>query len=75
MNDRKIKNMEGLLQNIAAGLNLHSKLGNLEVVFYENNKEVLCTNVQTALDYLANDIYWNEDNDWSQATHAKVRSI
>lgn len=71
----KIKNMRGLLQNIAAGLNRfdYIRVSNLEVIFYENDQEVLRTNVQTALDYLANDIYWNGDGDWSQATHAEVR--
>ena len=44
----------------------------MEVVFFKNNEVVLRTNVPTALDYLANDIYWNENNNWTDATHAVV---
>jgi len=69
-----IKNQRVLLQNIAAGLNKYddTRIGSLEVIFFRNRKEVLRTDVQTALDYLANDIYWNECGDWSDATHAEV---
>jgi hypothetical protein len=81
--DPKIKNWRTLLQNIAAGLNKHNQtnLGCLEVVFFENNpltdldEEIVKTGVQTALDWIANDIYWNEEADWSNATHAEVRSL
>ena len=72
-----IKNKMDLLLNIAHGLNRHNtcRISDLEVVFYENDTIVLETNVQTALDYLANDIYWNEDSCWSNANLAEVRTL
>lgn len=72
---RKIKNAFVLLQNIAAGLNKHlnSPVWNLEVILYEDRDVVLKTDVPTAIDYLANDIRWNEDGDWSNANLAEVR--
>ena len=74
---RNIKNMEILLQNIAAGLNKlkQHKICNLEVVFYKDKEIVLNTDVQTALDYLANDVYWNAENNWTDANTAKVRTF
>lgn len=68
---------EALLQNIAAGLNQHdgTKIANLEVVLYHDGEEVLRTDVPTMLDYIANDIYWNEVNDWSHANRAEVRTM
>lgn len=77
MSEWKIKNRETLLQNIAAGLN-HRKtscLVHLEAVFYEDGEVVMKRDVPTALDYLANDIYWDEDSDWSNADTASVETL
>lgn len=70
-----IKNCHELLQIIAAGVNHYSNhhVYNLEVTFTDEGEEVLTTDVATALDYLANDIYWNEEGDWSNANSAEVR--
>lgn len=69
-----IRHKISLLQNIAAGLNQHErrKVCDLEVSLYQDGKCVLQTSVPTALDYLANDIYWNEENNWSEANIAEV---
>ena len=74
---RNIKRSDELLQNIAAGVNKldHNKVGDLEVVFYEDGKEVLATGLATALDYLAQDIYWNEEGSWANAERAEVRTL
>jgi|TARA_Y100000034_G_scaffold121388_1_gene165528 hypothetical protein len=73
----KIKRANELLHLIAAGLNQHKQVAlcNLEVALLCGGEEVLVADVQTVLDYLANDIYWNEDGDWSSADTAVVRSL
>lgn len=75
-----IKHREVLLQNIAAGLNQFDKPGCrtpvncIEVIFNcEMNKYQFPLAV--ALDYIANDIYWDENGNWSDATHATVVTI
>ncbi|MCK5603598.1 hypothetical protein KAR91_17060 [Candidatus Pacearchaeota archaeon] len=72
-----IKNKMDLLLNIAHDLNRHNtcSIANLEVVFYEDKEVVLETGVATALEYLANDIYWNEESNWSNANLAEVRTL
>jgi len=72
-----IKNKTDLLLNIAHGLNKHDtcKISDLEVVLLEDGEEVLRAGVATALDYLANDIYWNEESDWRNANLAEVRVL
>lgn len=74
---RKMTNAFDLLQNIAAGLNKHhmTRIANLEVIFYEDDEALLKTDVQTALDYLANDIWWNEEGEWDSAHRAEVRTM
>jgi hypothetical protein len=74
---RKIKNAFDLLQNIAAGLHKHhmSRVANLEVILYQDNEAVCSGDVQTVLDYLANDLWWNEENEWDGADRAEVRTM
>ena len=47
----------------------------LEVMLFDadSGEEVLRTDVPPVLDYVANDIYWNEEGDWSDANRAEVR--
>jgi hypothetical protein len=73
----EIRHREGLLQNIASGLSRfqENKIYNLQVRFLEDGKTVLKADVPTALDYLANDIYWNEESDWSNANIAVVEIL
>ncbi len=72
-----IKFKNTLLQNIADGLNKYQsrKIIDLEVQFFVDKKLVMTRDVPTALNYLVNDIYWDEDNDWSDANHAKMRIL
>ena len=72
-----IKFKNTLLQNIADGLNKYQsrKIIDLEVQFFVDNELVMTRDVPTALNYLVNDIYWDEDNDWSDANHAKMRIL
>lgn len=60
--DPTIRRAPELLQNIAAGLNLnnHYPLSVLEVVLYEGDEVVLRAGVATVLDYLANDIFYDD---------------
>lgn len=72
---RHIKNMESLLQNIAAGLNRYDQtlLCDLEVLFYEYDRIIITLNIQTALDYLSNDIYFDGENNLSNANRVEIR--
>ena len=76
MADWNIVNRETILQNIAAGLNyrLEHKVADLTVTFYCPDGTIDFS-VPDALDYLANDIYWNEEANWADATSAKVRVL
>lgn len=72
---QKIKNREKLLQDITDGLKRHAfvKLGCLEVHLYSEDEECLLeAYVHTALDFIINDIYYDENSNWSEATSAKV---
>lgn len=66
-----------LLQGIADGVKELEdvRIFNLEVELLEKGKSVLVTDLPTVLDYLANNIYWNEESNWMHADEAKVRSI
>jgi len=70
-----IMNAGKLLQDISDGINQHhqNSIACLEVIFYEDGEEVLKTGLPTALNYLANDIYWNEEGNWSLADMAKIK--
>jgi len=72
--DLKITRWRELLQDIAAGVckldNVRSGL--LHVRLYQDGTEVLSAPLATVLGYLANDVYWNEENNWSGADRATV---
>ena len=69
-----IVNREEILQNIASGLNEHKdkKVQDLVVVLYLSEGTIEFP-VADMLDYIANDTYWNEEDNWSNASHARVR--
>jgi len=79
--NEKIKYANELLQQIAAGVNQLSgkhrylSLAAVEVALVNGDDKEFTVDLATALDYLANDIYWNEDGDWSDARIARVRVI
>lgn len=74
-----------LLDDIATGLrrltqeHSHSSrntpLECVEVQLWDGEDCLLACDLPTAIDYLANDIYWDESGDWSAATTATVRLI
>jgi hypothetical protein len=76
-----LKHADTLLWYIARGLQElggDPKLGTVEVRFYFNvNAEgpVLVCDLATALSYIADDIYWDGESNWSEATYATVRVI
>ena len=55
------------------GLTGNFKLGSLEVVFVVHGSEEFEFGLVQALDALANDTYWDERGNWSEATEARVR--
>jgi len=71
----KIKHWRALLQTLATGLNQHDHIpvSGLDVHVHGSEGVVLRCSPQTLIDYIANDIYWNEDGDWSDATHVTVQ--
>jgi hypothetical protein len=75
--EKTIKFKDILLQMIADDLNLYKnhRVCDVEVVFYENDIQVMKRDVPTALNYLVNNIYWDEENNWSGADKAEVRVI
>lgn len=71
-----VKYHVGLLQQIAAGVNKHKNVPAqcLRVTFRTDDDEYEF-NLASALDVLANDLYWDERGDWSEAKIAMVESI
>jgi hypothetical protein len=78
--ERNIKNAGALLYDIAAGLNRFNKpkcrtpVNCIEVIFHCEDKDYQFGLAQ-ALDYLANDIYWDETGNWADATRATVVTL
>jgi hypothetical protein len=75
--DKKaIQYKDELLQQIAAGVNEHRNVqaSCLEVVFKVDDNEY-SFDLPTVLDCLANDLYWDERGNWSEARIAEVRTI
>lgn len=72
----RIKQHRKLLQDIADGLkaNHNVRVHDLQVRMYSAKEAdvVLVRDVPTALDYLANDIWWDENGEWADACEARV---
>lgn len=72
-----IKHQVKLLQQLAAGLSKIDKritLGNIEVVIIDGDNEYTFSLVY-ALDFISNDIFYDERGDWSNADKAIVRTF
>lgn len=76
-----IKNQRELLQQIAAGVNKHEgvRVANLKVTLQVDpvdgpEGQDYEFGLAQALDCLANDIYWDERGNWSEARVAKVET-
>lgn len=69
-----IKNKDKLLQDIADGLKANERysLSNLEVAFFVGQTAYTLT-VGHAIDFIVNDIYWDERGNWAKADRAEVR--
>lgn len=67
-----------MLDDIARGLRAllvkspDVKLSCIEVRLWDGEDCLLTCYLPTAVEYLANDIHWNEEGDWSSATRATV---
>lgn len=84
---QSIQHASKLLQDITDGLRALEreaarrtprgsvKLEVLEVVFVVHGSEEFEFGLVEALDALANDTYWDERGNWSEATEARVRVI
>ena len=72
-----LKHKAKLLSDIANGLlrNSNSEIDDLEVAFYVGAKRFEIGAVYVALDYIANDIYWDERGNWSEADVASVYTL
>lgn len=73
---KHIKHWEKLLQDIATGIHRYDEqcARNLSVVFVTETAEYRFILV-TALNIIANDLYWDERGDWSEATSARVEVL
>ena len=70
-----IKYRDDLLQLVIDGINKYKDktIASLEVVLYKDKEAIFTADLATTLNYLINDIYWNEEGDWSDANLAEVR--
>ena len=78
MLEANIKYRDELLDGIATGLKQHEdvRICNLEVILSDGDGNVvLKTSVPDVLNYIANDIYWDEETDWSKARLVEVRTM
>jgi hypothetical protein len=63
-----------LLQNIAGALHgmMYTRVSDMQVEFHQDGEVVWKGGLAQALDVLANDLHWDENNDWSKAERATV---
>lgn len=74
----KIRRRDALLSDLARGLAgfWDRKMGCLEVVLKDVHGEpVLAGDVPIVLGFLADDIYYNAESDWSDAYSLEVRTM
>lgn len=73
-----IKNREKLLSDIAwyiKNIDPDAKIGSICVTLFDNGIRVFEADLMTALRYVIEDIYWDQQGDWSNADDAQVRII
>lgn len=77
----KLKNRESLLQNLADGLreleasDHPPRLSNLKFTLFKGDEELTYVySVSVILDWIVNDITWNEESDWSEADRLTVKT-
>jgi len=64
-----------IAHDLADKIDPNARVGCLEVRLYLEEEVVLIRDLPTTLEYLANDIHWDETGDWSDAKKATVREI
>jgi hypothetical protein len=72
-----LKHRDDLLSDIATGLgegSADSRLSNIYVVFH-CGADSYRFSLESALDQIANDLYWDDRGNWSEATTATVETI
>lgn len=74
--ERNIKNSFKLLYDIAYGLNrivdYETHLIQIFVKFYKDDEELTQFSLIKALEVIAEDLYWYEHSNWSEANRAVV---
>lgn len=75
----KLMHRDKLLSDIAEGLwpliKNRTPLHCIEVVFFDEDGQGVAFDLRGAIDAIANDKFWDERGDWSQANKAVVRTI
>lgn len=71
---RTFKNKLSLLDDIARGLKKHERhsVANLKASFFKEGECLLETSIAAAIDYLANDITFDEKGEWSEAAYIEI---
>jgi hypothetical protein len=72
------RNVPELLQQVAAGINRCDRVqvACIEVVLYgADGEELKVAGLTTVLDWMANGIYWDEEDSWASARVAEVRTM
>lgn len=76
---RKIEHMDSLLCDVARALpkleSTRTEVGLIEVVLCRGEEQVAAFCLSTALEYLANDIYYDDVANWSDCDRALVRTL
>ena len=74
----KLPHKNAWLQQIADGLkrNFLARTGANEVGLVDKHNEIEYTfELATFIDYIANEVYWDERGDWSQISELSLRVI
>lgn len=74
----KLPHKNAWLQQIADGMkrNFMARTGSQEVVLVDKENEIeFAFDLATFIDYIANEVYWDERGDWSQISELRLRVI
>lgn len=65
-----------LIQQLKEIYKKSDRMAAIQVSFFDENHEFLvCGSLMWALDVIVNDLYWDEDANWSNAKHVIVEII
>jgi len=71
----RLRHRESLLQQLADDLKHRDRIDCVEVQWMLGADVLVTTSVPQALDYLANDIHWHADAEWSDADALRLCTI